>query len=193
MARIPYVDHEDLAADDRALLDSSSPPEDLDEAYRHLMSTRTRNSYRAVGHMPAVLRAYRDLVDAIKRDGGLAVAEQEYVILCCAREIPSRYEWHNHVRIALNAGVDADDIRAIADRAYDRLSRNHRTLLEYVDAFLDGEVDDEAHSALAAHYDDPTIAGICLFAGYWLMNARVVDALGVEIEEPFVGWDLENV
>ena len=37
------------------------------------------------------------------------------------------------------------------------------------------------------------IAGVCLFAGYWLMNARVVDALGVETEEPFVGWDLANV
>jgi alkylhydroperoxidase family enzyme len=193
MARIPYVDHAELDEDEAALLDSSSPPEDLDDAYRHLMSTRTRNSYRAVGHLPDVLRAYRDLVEAIKRDGGLSVAEQEYVILACAREIPSRYEWHNHVRIALNAGVDADAILAIADRDYDRFSGAHRALLEYVVAFLDGAVDDEAHAALAAEYDDATITGVCLFAGYWLMNARVVDALGVETEEPFVGWDLENV
>lgn len=193
MARIPYVDHAALDEDEAALLDSSSPPEDLDEAYRHLMSTRTRNSYRAVGHLPDVLRAYRDLVEAIKRDSGLSVAEQEYVILACAREIPSRYEWHNHVRIALNAGVDADAIRAIADRDYDHFSDAHRTLIEYVLAFLDGAVEDEVHRALAAEYDDATVAGVCLFAGYWLMNARVVDALGVEIEEPFVGWDLENV
>jgi alkylhydroperoxidase family enzyme len=193
MARIPYVDHTDLADDDRALLDSSSPPEDLEEAYRHLMSTRTRNSYRAIGHFPDVLAAYRDLVEAIKRDTGLTVAEQEYVILRCAREIPSEYEWHNHVRIALNAGVEADAIRAIADRTADAFPPKHRALLEYVDAFLDGAVDDDAHAALAAHYDDPTIAGICLFAGYWLMNACVVDALGVETEEPFVGWNLENV
>lgn len=193
MARIPYVDHDDLDSADQALLDSSSPPEDLDEAYRHLMSTRTRNSYRTIGHFPNVLRSYRELVEAIKRDSGLTIAEQEYVILRCAREIPSRYEWHNHVRIALNAGVEADAIRAIADRATDDFAPKHSALLSYVDAFLDGTVDDEAHAALAEHYDDSTIAGVCLFAGYWLMNARVVDALGVEIEEPFVGWNLENV
>lgn len=193
MVRIPYVDHDDLDADDKALLDSSSPPEELDEAYRHLMSTRTRNSYRAIGHLPHVLRVYRELVEAIKRDSGLTVAEQEFVILRCAREIPSRYEWHNHVRIALNAGVDRDAIRAIADRAYDDFAPEHRALLDYVDAFLDGAVDDDAHAALAKHYNHSAIAGVCLFAGYWLMNARVVDALNVEIEEPFVGWDLENI
>ncbi len=193
MARIPYVDHDDLDPGDGELLDSSSPPEDLAEEYQHLMSTRTRNSYRAIGHFPDVLRMYRDLVESIKRDSGLTVTEQEYVILRCARKIPSRYEWHNHVRIALNAGVEADAIRSIADRSYDDFSPEHRALLDYVDAFLEGTVDDEIHAALADFYDDATVVGVCLFAGYWLMNARVVDALGVEVEEPFVGWDLDHV
>lgn len=193
MARIPYVDHDELAVDERDLLDSSTPPEELDLDYRHLMDGRARNSYRLLGHRPSILRSYRDLVDRLKADGGLTLTEQEYVILCCAREIPSPYEWHNHVRIALDAGVPADEIRAIGARDYAAFDPAHEALLEYVARFVDGRVDDVHHAALAEHYDAGTIAGAGAFAGYWLMNARLVDALGVECEEPFVGWALGEV
>ncbi|MFB6309583.1 MAG: carboxymuconolactone decarboxylase family protein [Salinirussus sp.] len=191
MARIPYADRGTL--DDPSLLDSSTPPEELDPAYQHLMEDRARNSYRLLGHRPTILRTYRDLVDRIKSDGGLSLAEQEYAILCCAREIPSPYEWHNHVRIALNAGVPAEEIRAIGARNYGAFEPAHEALLEYVARFIDGRIDDAHHAALADHYDAGTIAAIGVFAGYWLMNARLVDALGIECEEEFVGWALDNV
>lgn len=193
MARIPYVDHDDLDGSDQELLDSSTPPEELDANYQHMMDGRARNSYRLLGYRPEILRSYRELVERLKTDGGLSLTEQEYVILCCAREIPSPYEWHNHVRIALNAGVPADEIRAIGARDYNSFEPAHEALLEYVARFVDGRVDDDHHAALAEHYDFGTIAATGAFAGYWLMNARLVDALDIDCEEPFVGWALDEV
>lgn len=193
MARIPYVDRTELNETDRELLDSTSPPESLDPELRHLMATRERNSYRAVGHHPTVLRLFRELVDELKARSGLSMFEQELVVLGCAREIPSRYEWHNHARIALGAGISPDEIVAISRMEFDAFDDRHAMLLRYVRRFLHGTVDDDLHEELSRWYDDDQIVAIAMFAGYWLANARMVEALGVEIEEPFIGWELERL
>lgn len=192
MPRLPYVDRTDLSKTDRPLIDSTSPPEAMHPDLQHLMAGRERNSYRMIAHHPAVLRHYRELVDQIKADSGLTELEQEIVVLGCAREIPSRYEWHNHARIALNFGIDPEQIRAISRKDFDAFSDAHATLLRYVIRFVHGTIDDSIHAELTAYYSADQIVAIALFAGYWLANARIVDALGVEIEEPFIGWELEN-
>jgi alkylhydroperoxidase family enzyme len=192
MARIDYVDEEDLDPDRRGLLVSSLPIEEISEEYRHLMQDTKRNSYCALGHVPEVLELYRDLIDELKERSGLDEYEQEVIILTLASEIGSRYEWHNHARIALDSGIDREDIVAISDRDYDRFEDRYSTLMRYVIRFTYGTIDDDLHAEMAEYYDEKTIVGISVFAGYWLMNARVVHALAIETEESFVGWNLEN-
>lgn len=193
MARVDLLDREDLPPEYRELIVSSVPIEELDEEYRHLMSKTERNSYRAIGHLPPVLETYRELIDRLKRSGGLSTREQELVILAVARELNSEYEWHNHVRIALHNGLSADEILAVSRGEFDEFDPAEAALMRYAVDHLRRDVTDDSHAAVAAHFDEPTVVGLGLFVGYWLMNETVLDALAVDVEEPFVGWELENL
>jgi alkylhydroperoxidase family enzyme len=189
MARIDYVDPEDLPAEKRHLLDSMSDEEPDDHGLR-----RDRlNVYRLLGRNRAVLEGFREYLGTVWSEAGLDAHEREVVILATARAADSRYEWHQHVRVALDEGMAPETILAIAQDGPKRLADAHAALYEYVTAFVAGEVDDDTHARLASHYDEPTVLGVATLAGNYLGLAHVFDALDVDLETGFVGWDLANV
>lgn len=189
MARIDYADPTDLSTDERHLLDSLS---DHAGGGHGLRSDRL-NVYRLLGRNPAVLAEFREYLGTVWDAAGLDAHEREVVILATARAADSRYEWHQHVRVALDEGMAPETILAIARGEPDRLAAAHAALLDYVTAFVAGTVDDALHDRLAAHYDEPTIVGITTLAGGYLGLAHVLDALDVDLEAEFVGWDLEGL
>ena len=189
MARIDYADPADLPEDKRHLLDSLSEGEGGD----HGLRSDRLNVYRLLGRNPAVLEGFREYLGTVWDGAGLDAHEREVVILATARAADSRYEWHQHVRVALDEGMAPETILAIARGEPDHLSDAHAALLEYVEAVVAGDVDDDAHDRLAAHYDEPTILGIATLAGNYLGLAHVFAALDVDLEVEFVGWDLEGL
>lgn len=192
MARVPYVDPEALPDDDRHLLETSMDAADLPEAYRHLYSTPVRNVHRAIGNNVPVLRAFREMNGAVWGHSGLSDRQRELVILAVARATDARYEWHQHVRHALSVGLDPDEIRAIAREDYDDFAEDEAALLAYAAATASGSVADEHHAPLADRFDPETRVGITMLASAYTGLARALDALAVEPEEPFVGWDLDG-
>ncbi|MFB6163582.1 MAG: carboxymuconolactone decarboxylase family protein [Haloarculaceae archaeon] len=192
MARIPYAEPSDLPADKRHLLDTLDDDASADAERRHSLPAGTLNVYRAIGRTPPLLEAFRTYAGRAWNECGLAPHDREIVILATARATDSAYEWQQHVRVALDAGMDPDQLVAVARSESDQLGPARAALVAYVDAFVDGAVTDATHDRLAAHYDEETIVGVGLLAGCYLGLARVLQALDVDLEAPFVGWGLEN-
>jgi len=192
MPRLDLAEEEDLPEDKRHLIAAFREPEDLEPEYRHLMSSAERNVYAAFGRSPDLLAAFREFAGTLWDEAGLSARERELVILRVARELDSRYVWHQHGRIALSAGLPAADVRAVGANALERFPEGEAALLAYVRAYLHGAVDDDLHDRLAAHYDADQIVGVGMLVGAYVIIARSMDALDVPIEEAFVGWDLAN-
>lgn len=168
--------------------------EDLPEEYRYLFTKNEAgvlNLFRALGNNPPVLQSYMRWGTTLWEDSGLTRQEVEVVILAVARKLDARYEWHQHVRLARELGVEDDVIQAIADGDHDRLADRQEILVTYAIAFLDREVDQALYDAVQAEFDARTAAGVTLLTGHYLMTAYVIEAMGVEPEEEFVGWNPE--
>lgn len=176
MARVPYVDSEDVPEEHRDLLVSS-------------LQDRPLHVYQALGNNPEVLAGLRGFFGSLWADSGLSDRRRELVVLAVTNEIENEYEWHQHVLIGRQEGIDDDIIAAIADGDLGSLDEEDATLLRYALAVVRGTVDDADHDAISEHYDDSAVVGItALVEGYAALGG-IIDALGVELEGEFVGWD----
>ena len=191
MARIPYADPVELPEAKRDLLDTLS---DVDAEDRdHDLEGGTLNVYRALGTNLAILEAFRSYGSTVWHESGLSPHERETVILATSYHADSPYEWHQHVRVALDEGMSREQIRAISSEDEGALEPELAAIADYVGAFVESAVDDETHDRLADHFDDDVIVGIDALSGLYLGLAKTLDALDVEPEVEFVGWELENL
>lgn len=191
MPRIPYVEPAELPTDKQSLLDTLSGA-DVEERDHHLEGG-TLNVYRALGNNVDLLESFRAYGSAVWEESGLDPHEREVVILTTSHHADCEYEWHQHVRVALDEGLSRSQIRSISNSELDRLRPEHAALVRYVRAFVDGTVDDATHEQLSEHYDDETVLGTGMLAGCYLGLARMLQAVDVETEVDFVGWDLETL
>lgn len=193
MARISLVDHDDLPPEQRDLLEVLSDPESVPAQYRHLLTSKTRNVFRTIGHHPPVLELFRELGGVLWDEVGLSTRQRELLILSVARALDSEYVWHQHVRIALSNGISESELLDISASRFENFDAAEETLLAYTAAFARGEVDDDVHAAAATVFDDPTLVGIGMSTCFYVTIIRMMDAFAVETEEPFAGWKLANV
>jgi alkylhydroperoxidase family enzyme len=126
------------------------------------------------------------------RASGLPTRSRELVILRCAFRRQSRYEWHQHVRFARDAGIPGADINAIRNwENSSSFSPEERVLLRYADALVDSaRPDDEVFAAVAEGRSSAEVLGITYLITYYLQAGHVMAAMDLETEEPFVGWEI---
>lgn len=192
MARIQLARESEMPEGKEDLLSAMALSEDIEEQYRHLMTSSRRNVYGAFGKSPAMLKAFRALAGILWSESELSPREREIVILRTARELDSRYVWHQHGRIALSEGLSADEIRAVGMNVLETFDDREAALLAYVRAYLTGSVDDALHDALTAYYDEQQVVEIGMLTGVYAIICRSMDALDIGLEEEFIGWDLSN-
>ncbi len=176
MARVPYVESEDVPEQHRDLLVSS-------------LQDRPLHVYRALGNNPEVLAGLRGFFSSLWGESGLTDRRRELVVLAVTREIENAYEWHQHVIIGREVGLDDETIAAVSTGEFDDLDTEEATLLRYALAVVRSEVDDRDHDAITEYYDESTVVGIAALAEGYVALGGIIDALGVELEEEFVGWD----
>lgn len=126
------------------------------------------------------------------RASGLAPRARELVILRCAYTQRSTYEWHQHVRIATDAGITPAEINAIRDwHGSPLFSDGERALLAYVDALAaEPRPGDDVFAAVSRNRSPAEIFGVTALITTYFQLARVMAALDLETEEPFVGWEV---
>ncbi|WP_332899825.1 carboxymuconolactone decarboxylase family protein [Haladaptatus sp. CMSO5] len=179
MARVPYLDFDDLSPDAAALVEETS--------------LGPLNVFRALANNPAALATLTKSAGVLWTEAGLDNRGAEFVILTVARATDNAYEWHQHVELGLDAGLTTAELHAINTGDTDALSPEDAALYSYVTAYVDNAVDDAVHEQLAEFFDDSAVVGITMLAGEYLALARTIDALGIEVEGEFVGWDLKNL
>lgn len=178
MARVPLRETDELPAEYRYLFEEN----DLG----------VLNLFRALGNNPRLLQAYMRWGTALWRESGLDTRAVELVILAVAGALDADYEWHQHVAAGRDAGLTEGDLAALRDGSFDNLAPADRVLARYAVEVVDGQVRGETSRAMAEQFDVGTVVGVTLLASHYLLTDRVVTALAIEPEGPFVGWSLDD-
>ena len=174
MARLPYLDQEDLPAEDRVLL------------------TRDINLYKALAHNTAALRAFSGLGQYIRHRTTLDARLRELAILQVGWLARSPYEWSHHIKIGQDFGVTDADIEALVAE-----SQGEATALEPL-ARLVLQAAREIHAgpgvgyatfaALRAAMDERSITDLVITAGFYCAVVRVLASLEIDVEEEYLPY-----
>lgn len=148
------------------------------------LGARQLNLYRCLAHAPDLLRAWIAFAWSLRGNSSTSRQLRELMILRTATLHHSPYEWHQHRRMAADAGVTDHEI---AELEMWRTSRafgpETRAALAFTDAIVKGDVPDEINEELAAHFNPSQRIELTVTAAFYSMVPRVLDALGVTIEE----------
>jgi len=190
MARIDPVDGDELP-DSYEIIERQRDklPERIDSDFWNRQPT-----VRTFSNNPELGNAHVFTNTLMWTETGLSGTESEAVIMTVARELDAKLLWHDHVGRAIDHDrLTEAQILSIADRDPEVFDEPLRTLVEYVLAYVaeQGSVDDATHDALAAQYDDETVVGVAMLAGFYLSLSHQSRALGLT-RDGFVGWHLEN-
>ena len=96
MARLPYLEPNELAPEDRELLD------------------RNLNLYKILAHSPAGARSFAAPAMYVRHQSLLDPRLRELAIIQIGYQSRIRYEYAHHIEIGRDVGLSDDDIRAIA-------------------------------------------------------------------------------
>jgi len=173
MARVPYLDREDL------------PPEDRD-IYDGLVAKRgsVLNLFRVLAHAPGLLRRLLAYSDCVRHDLGLDPHLRELAILTVGRVCRVAYEFTHHWQIARGIGLSQEKLEALG--AWERaavFSGPERAVIRYAEeATRDVRVRDETFHALRGFLDARQVVELVEVVAYYNMIVRVLEPLQVELE-----------
>lgn len=174
MARLPYLDLEDL------------PPE-----HRDLLARRA-NIYRALAHSPNGLRAFSTLGGFIRFKSKLDPRLRELAILMVGYLARAPYEWSHHIEIGKKFGVSDDDIRCLMAEAEGRVSTLEplaRTVLRAAREMTeDLAISDATFAQLRTSLDNECIVDLSLTIGFYNGVVRVLASLDIDVEDSYKAY-----
>ena len=164
--------------------------DEIPEEYHHLFTDDylgDRHIFRAWAHNPEVLEATLEYLNTLY--GQLTPRKKELVILTVAWARGARYEWHQHVDIAREKGVETAEMRAIGGGDFSAFPEEEFVLLQYAQAVATGDVTDQIHAALTRHYDSSQIVAVGLLVDFYVGLCNYVASVELPFEGgEFVGW-----
>ncbi|HTX30825.1 MAG TPA: carboxymuconolactone decarboxylase family protein [Solirubrobacteraceae bacterium] len=144
------------------------------------------NLYRCLAHAPELLRAWITFAWALRGNSATSRRMRELMILRTAMLHESRYEWHQHVHMATQLGVEETEIAQLESWQTSSLfDQRTKAALAFTDAIVEGRVPAHINAELAAHFNETQRIELTVTAAFYSMVPRVLDALDVPIEEEF--------
>ena len=146
------------------------------------------NLNRVLAHSPNLLRNFMRLGNSLLFHGVLPPRLRELAILRVAELTGAQYEWAHHVPIARQVGVREEQIGALTDWLTSaQFDARERAVLAYADSVTSKVgVSDEVFQGARDHLSEAEVVELTLVAGYWGMVARLLVALEIDVEPPFV-------
>jgi AhpD family alkylhydroperoxidase len=162
------------------------PPADFEPALKKRLEElwgTPPNLYRALANHPPIIAAWTEFANTLRHGARTPRALRELVILRTAQLSRSDYEWAHHVRMAAKAGVREAQLAALgAWRSSGQFDAREKAALALADAVTEGRLGDELYREAMQHFDAQEFVELTVIGAFYAMVARVLDALGVELE-----------
>jgi 4-carboxymuconolactone decarboxylase len=181
MPRIPPLPPDEWSAELRLILERKPAPAHVALGEHNIFSTLARHE--------GLFVTWMRFAGYMLGRGVLPARERELLILRTAHNCRSDYEWGQHVRIALAAGVSRAEIERIAQGASaGDWTPADATLLQAADELhSDAKVSDATWAALAASFDERGLIEIVVLVGQYHLVAFALNSLEVEREQGLEG------
>jgi alkylhydroperoxidase family enzyme len=174
MARVPYLNRDDLPEADREIFD-------------RLVEERGQpvgNIFRTLAHAPNLLRRFLALGGELRNGTQLDPQLRELALLTVGRLTNAEYEFTHHWNIARRVGVAREKLEALADFENSPLfSDQERLVMRYaVEATENVKVSDATWNALTKFLDTRRMMELVQNVAFYNMVVRVLVPVGVELE-----------
>lgn len=172
MARVPYRDAADLAAD-----------------YQQYLK-RPITLFRGLANSPGALKVHHEFGEWIRWECKLDAKLREQIILLVGLMHQSRYEVSHHIQIAMDSfGVtEAEiwDIIAFLDSkptAFSEAALAALTLSQ--ELVTNGKLTDETWAAAAGHFGNEEMSDIVVIASFYVYVVLVLAGLQIDVEPDY--------
>ncbi|HCP24392.1 MAG: carboxymuconolactone decarboxylase family protein [SAR202 cluster bacterium] len=177
MARLPAVTREQLKPEEHEYFDS-------------IVGTRgsIRGPYGVLLHSPKLAARVADTGAFVRYEFGIPENLKEIVIITTAKEMQSQYEFSAHARLARNAGVSDETIKAIANgTAPEGLEGDEHLLVSYVKELLQThKVSDATYKSIVDRFGQQDTLHLAVLIGHYMLVAQVLLTMDVELGEGMV-------
>ena len=142
------------------------------------------NLYRALANHPALVAAWTEFSRMLRYDTRTPRALRELVILRGAQLMRSEYEWAQHLPMARKAGVRETQIAALSEwHTSPEFDEREKAALELAEAVTNGRVNNEVYARVTRHFDHHDYVELAAVAGFYAMVGRMLDAMGVPLDD----------
>ncbi len=174
MARLPYIDREDLPEDKRYLFDNLSRD-----------GGRVGNLFRVLGHSPQLLHQFMRLGSDLRSRTKLDPRLRELAILTVGRLAQAPYEYVHHIAIARRVGVTDEQIEGLPVwERHPAFSEQERAVIRYAETVTrEIRVSDEVFDAVHGFLDDEQMVELTLNVAFYNLVVRFLEPMQVELEE----------
>jgi 4-carboxymuconolactone decarboxylase len=142
------------------------------------------NLYRCLGNHPKLVAAWTEFSKMLRYDTRTPRALRELVILRGAQLMRSEYEWAQHVVMARKAGVRESQIRQLSNWSNSpEFDSREKAAIALGEAVTQGSVPDDVYREAHRHFDEHDYVELAAVAAFYAMVGRMLDAMGVQLED----------
>ena len=174
MARLPYLNREDLPEADREIFDRLAEER----------GQPVGNIFRTLAHTPKLLRRFLALGGELRNGTALDPKLRELALMTVGRLTEAEYEFTHHWNIARRVGVSREQLEHLADFETSSLFNDQEKLvMRYAsEATRNVKVTDATFEALRKSFDTRRLMELVQNVAFYNMVVRVLVPLGVEVE-----------
>ena len=145
---------------------------------------RILNLYKVVAHCPEVGLNFLRLGNAILFKGIIPPNLRELAILRVGNIYQARYEFTQHIPIALRTGLKQEQIDDLPNwECSGRFNQQERDVLRYTDEVTKNiRVRDDTFAAVRSFLSEEGIVELTTTIGYYGMVCRLLETLQIELE-----------
>ena len=169
----------------RFLSKAQASPE-LQEMFQKMENNggRVLNLYKVMAHSPRVGRYFLRLGNSILFKGTVPPNLRELAILRVGHLNQAKYEWTQHVPMALRAGVREEQIEALADwEKSGKFNEREQAVLRYTDEVTRNiRVKDDTFAGVRSFLNEEGVVELTATIGYYGMVCRILEAFQIELE-----------
>lgn len=143
------------------------------------------NIFRMMAHSDISVREFIRLGNRLLMKAHLDARLRELAILRIAQLHGARYEWAQHVPIAIGTGVSKEQIKELENwRESGLFDEEDKVILRYTEEVTgNSQPNDETFAGASKFLDYPSLVELTLSVGYWSMVAKFLNTFQINVEE----------